>query len=426
MVFAVAQPGVALGQADATDFEVEAISLKGQSGDVASRVDIYTRIPLTELDFEPSPEGFTATYRIGAEIVEVDGDGRRGNRVESPIWDRTVRVPSFADTRDSTRFDYTTRTLFLKSGRYVLDVTLSGEDVSSSFAKELLLTVKSFHSPVSVSDILLLEDYNTETGSLLPSVSSSVSSDRLGLSIMYEIYVNEPMPVRITREVFRTSDHLMGNVDAELIESPDVVFSEEESTTLRTRRSQHVATLPMSELRLGRYLVRATVQDERGTVLDVSEKVFSVDWTGLSEYILDIDDAIAQLQYIAKGSELRHIREPESRSERLSRFHEFWRKRDPSPGTRRNERMEEYYYRVFHANQRFGTLVDGWKTDRGQVVVLFGEPDHVDSHPYNFNVEPYEIWYYYGIGRRFVFVDRTGLDDYRLLVPIWDERTRLR
>jgi GWxTD domain-containing protein len=215
-------------------------------------------------------------------------------------------------------------------------------------------------------------------------------------------------------------------MDLQPLENPDLVFSEEETTTLETRVSQHVATLPMGELRLGSYVVRTTLRDQSGVVLDVSDRMFSVDWTGLAAYIQDIDDAIAQLQYIAKGNELRYIREASSRSERLARFHDFWRKRDPSPGTRRNERMEEYYYRIYHANQRYGSLVDGWKTDRGQVVVLFGEPDHVDSHPYNFNVKPYEIWYYYGIGRRFIFVDRSGLGDYQLLVPIWDERTRLR
>ncbi len=418
-------PRDANGQADATDLEVDIVSLMSQDGAVTSRVDIYSRIPLTELSFQPSPEGFVSRYRIAAEIVEVRDDGRRGNPVQSPIWDRTVRVPNFAETRDSTRYDYTTHTLFLKPGRYVVEVNLIGEEGGQSYSKEMAVRVKAFDRPVSISDALLLEDYNTSTGRVLPTVADRLSSDLLGFSVMYEIYTDSLQSVTIGRQIFRISDTLTeGDEDPKA--AAELVFAEEEEKNLGAKRTQHVVTLPMNELRLGRYIVRLAVNDGDGTVLDASEKVFSVDWTGLASYILDIDEAIAQLRYIAKRNEIRHISEPESRSVRLSRFHDFWQKRDPSPGTRRNERMEEYYYRVYHANQRYGSLTDGWETDRGQVVVLFGEPDHIDSHPYNFNVEPYEIWYYYGIGRRFIFVDRSGLGDYRLLVPIWDERTRLR
>jgi hypothetical protein len=88
--------------------------------------------------------------------------------------------------------------------------------------------------------------------------------------------------------------------------------------------------------------------------------------------------------------------------------------------------MEEFYYRISSANQRFGSGVPGWRTDRGQVLVSFGEPDITERHPYNYNVEPYEVWWYNRIGRKFIFVDKTGFGDYELLVPIWDDATRIR
>jgi len=111
--------------------------------------------------------------------------------------------------------------------------------------------------------------------------------------------------------------------------------------------------------------------------------------------------------------------------ERFRRFTDFWDKRDPTPGTKRNEKQEEYYYRIASANQNFGGTHDGWKTDRGFVLVRFGDPDFVRRKPHSFDYEPYEIWEYQRIGRQFIFVDRTGFGDYELLVPIWDERTRL-
>ena len=140
----------------------------------------------------------------------------------------------------------------------------------------------------------------------------------------------------------------------------------------------------------------------------------------------DLDEAIEQLQYIAKRKDLDFMKAGRTDEERKSRFLAFWDRRDPTPGTARNERMEEYYYRVSFANRKYGTLEEGWKTDRGNVIVRFGEPDFIERRPFNFDVEPYEVWYYYRLGRRFIFIDRTGLGDYELWVPIWDERNRIR
>jgi GWxTD domain-containing protein len=129
---------------------------------------------------------------------------------------------------------------------------------------------------------------------------------------------------------------------------------------------------------------------------------------------------------VARDREIDAIRAATTEAERIRLFREFWDRRDPSPGTRRNERMEEYYYRVAFANERYGRLRDqGWSTDRGEVFIRFGEPDFVESHPFEYDSRPYEVWYYNRVGRRFIFVDDTGGGDYRLLVPIWDERTRM-
>ncbi len=54
----------------------------------------------------------------------------------------------------------------------------------------------------------------------------------------------------------------------------------------------------------------------------------------------------------------------------------FWRQRDPTPGTPANERKDEHYRRLNHANQVFGrnTPRPGWRTDQGKIYILLGEP----------------------------------------------------
>ena len=61
---------------------------------------------------------------------------------------------------------------------------------------------------------------------------------------------------------------------------------------------------------------------------------------------------------------------------------------------------------------------------RGQVLVLFGEPDRIEGQ--NADAKPSEVWFYNRIGRKFIFVDESGRGEFKLLIPIWDERNRLR
>ena len=416
----------ALGQAPAADFDADAVCVKSQEDADRSRVDIYVKVPFTNLGFNASPQGFVARYRIDADISEIEDDGTLGNKLESPVWDRTVRVPNHAETTQNDRFDLTTHSLMLAPGDYLVELSLQDESSGDAFVRELPIHVRDFNRAVGISDLLVLEDYDAERNVILPSVSNRLGADQLGFSLMYEVYLDRPQSIRISRQVFQTASTISDDAEATPPVTNEMLYVDGDMTHVESSRSQHIVTIPIANFQLGQYVVRVVVEDAAGNRLDEAEERFTVDWKGLAEHIEDIDAAISQLVYIAKPKEMRHIREGRSVGEQLSRFLDFWKRRDPTPATRRNERMEEYYYRVAHANERFGTLVDGWKTDRGHVVVMFGEPDYVESHPYNFNVEPYEIWYYYRIGKRFIFVDRTGLGDYEILIPIWDERTRIR
>ena len=207
----------------------------------------------------------------------------------------------------------------------------------------------------------------------------------------------------------------------------NVIFGETETLTLAAGRTPAARTLATKDFPAGEYAVAVTLR-EPGTEAPLAEATrrLFVRWTGLDAQIRDVDAAIAQLRYIAKDRDLSAMRAGETPTERIERFQRFWDKRDPTPGTRRNERMEEYYFRVSSANERYGRFdFRGWDTDRGEVFIRFGEPDFVETHSFNYSADPYEVWFYNRIGRRFIFVDEKGFGDYELLVPIWDERTRM-
>jgi GWxTD domain-containing protein len=106
----------------------------------------------------------------------------------------------------------------------------------------------------------------------------------------------------------------------------------------------------------------------------------------------------------------------------------FWKQRDPSPGTPRNEFREEHYRRIDHANKEFKkyTSAEGWTTDRGRIYIILGEPIHVEKF-HRSEAHPIEIWQYYGNPKfgqapifRLLFFRRHGIGPFELYNPIAD------
>ena len=413
-------------------FDVDVVSARPSPSATQTRVDIYTKIPYNRLQFINTAEGFAARYEVTAAFYELDDRDRRQNLVQRRVWERTVPVEHFASTQAEQFFDTAAQSLEMTPGRYLLEVQVEDAQTREAFVHERLVEVRDLNSPVAISDLILIDAYDAEQNTITPRVDHRLRTDQTNIRLFYELYAPDPVNVRVTREVLRPAQQSRPSGMRALFGlgddgegSGEVTYTRLEVMPLKVWRTQTVIDIPIGDLKAGDYLVRVKVEDEDGQLLDVAEQGISLQWTGLAEHIRNLDEAIAQLQYIAKDKDLRYIRSGQTQVERLARFRDFWEKRDPTPGTERNERMEEYYYRIDYANREYGALTDGWKTDQGHVLILFGEPDFVESHPYNFDVKPYEVWYYERIGRRFIFIDETGLGDYELYLPVWDERTRI-
>ncbi|MEX2399787.1 MAG: GWxTD domain-containing protein [Rhodothermales bacterium] len=424
----------AFGQAAAPDLEVDAVSARSSTDVEATRVDVYTRVPYSSLRFLATNNAFEARYEVTIGVHELEGEDRGGNLVQSRIFEQEVRAADFAQTQTDQLFDRTIQSLELVPGRYLLEFQVDDQASNRSFVKELPIRVRDLSRSFALSDLILIDAYDAGANSITPTVSSRVGSDQDQFKLFYEIYADANREVRIRREMAhipRSSGlpsvkSLLGFGAGDDLSDAEISYQETLPQTVRSGRNQYVVEIPIRSLEVGDYVARVIVEDLSGNELDRAERAVTLQWTGLAEHVRDLDAAIDQLSYIAKRNDLEYIRSGRTEQERLARFREFWDRRDPTPNSERNERMEEYYYRIAYANSEYGNFGNGWQTDRGQVMVLFGEPDHVDRHPFNFNVKPYEVWYYYRIGRRFVFIDDTGLGDYELLVPYWDDRTRLR
>lgn len=90
----------------------------------------------------------------------------------------------------------------------------------------------------------------------------------------------------------------------------------------------------------------------------------------------------------------------------------FWKVRDPDKETLINEKLEEYRDLIRFADANFGSMQirQGWKTDKGRVLLKYGKPTQIDRYYTITETRPYEIWFYSHLqgGIQFSYVDLTG------------------
>ena len=121
--------------------------------------------------------------------------------------------------------------------------------------------------------------------------------------------------------------------------------------------------------------------------------------------------------YIAKAEEIRTWKKLNLAGKREF-IKEFWAARDETPGTAANEFKDQYLGRVQLANAQYrSNFKEGYKSDRGRILLLYDKPDEIERFPAGSDTREYQIWHYYSIqgGIYFVFADKRNMSDLELV-----------
>jgi GWxTD domain-containing protein len=132
----------------------------------------------------------------------------------------------------------------------------------------------------------------------------------------------------------------------------------------------------------------------------------------------ELDKIFDESKYIAASSEIKQYDGLKTVEGKRKFLYNFWKTRDTNPETQLNEAYQDYMNRVNKCNERFSYMGrEGWKSDRGRVYLMYGEPSEIERFPNEQNTKPYEIWHYNEIqgGVIFVFADISGFSRYTLV-----------
>lgn len=366
----------------------------------SSRVVIYLKVLYDDLQFVKYDTTYQAKYEISVVAFDVDDI-----QVDSDIDRRTVQVKSFEATNSRDLNDYARYAFTLDNAQYKFTVGLMDLDTRKTTYRKFTVDLKKFiQGNLQLSDLVIVDNIlHPDSGNLVydPNVIDKLT-DRSKNYYLYYMARGNPGTAIVDGAVLTTEGK-------ELRTHRDTI-------TVDSIPGGHFISMDTKGLNYSKYVYRMNLTQGDTTV--ERRKEFQVGWAGLSNQVTNLDNAIDQMVYVLSNKEINRMKKADPEDKRKM-FSDYWKQRDPSPGTEENELMDEYYRRVNLATEQFSTSIrEGWRTDRGMVYVLFGAPNDIDRHPFELGSKPYQIWYYFDLNRQFVFVDETGFDDYRLVTPL--------
>jgi GWxTD domain-containing protein len=361
-------------------------------------LDIYFLICNDGLQFVRADGG----YRASADLMVVLLD-RKGRQVAGDTYRIKLSTSKYRETTAVDSCHDRVMSFRAVPGQFKMVISVFDGDSRRKSVIDTEIDVSALDEGPALSDIVLLDRSRGKgVGPRWPGFEPNVRRtyrDVAKIPFFYEVYAPGEDSVRVMQQ-------LLDGDGLPVHEFPVAVKGGD--------RIAHLDSVPVDSLANGSYGLRIALEDGKGKSRVMRSKPFEVLNEGLY-FGKDVEGAAALLTYIASAGWINAFSDADT-EERKRMWEEFWREKDPTPGTPKNEFYEEHLRRFRYADKHFSiSLTQGWRTDRGRIYILYGEPDEIDSYPMEVSRNPMEVWFYFGSGKRFVFVDETGFGDFILV-----------
>ena len=385
-------------------YQLSVYTVASESSD-SIRVLSYLSIPNHVLQFVKSSKGFKASYEATISIKRKKGDlvGRKN-------WSNDLITKTYLESTSKEIFNIHFNEFRVPLGEdYIISAELLDRDSNSSGIISKNLKLKKHSKDLSLYSPFFLDYLNGDWGLIDNEIP-------LFRNILGE-------------QLVRTTVFVSGKVSPGPYEI-DVIVINPKKQQLWEKTFQSVAQNNYFEKRI--FIPDEISQQGLRSIVDIILKqngkqkkesvILSISRLGISSSVGNISQAIQNMRYILDDDEWKKLSKAKSdEQERL--FIEYWLSRDPTPETKENELMDEYFSRINYSNVNFKTYTDGWKSDMGMIYVLFGPPDDLEVYNDPLSRMYQQRWHYYRINKFFDFVDENGFGDYKLTTPFFRARS---
>lgn len=400
-------------------------------------VEFYYSFPDTTLIFKYKENGkFTGEIYFNVEFYD------NIKLVKSAKWIMPLEIEKYDGTHKQVF--YGQNDFAMESGQYTVKVHVSDYNDSTSKAKiEFPYVIKKFQdTKIDLSDIELAAVLEKKDEALrnwdkmfekpgyyvVPNPSAEFNDDPGNLLFYCELYNTK----KFSPEGITIYYKIMNSTGEEKLRFPIKKPANSDAMVLS-------GEIPLNQLPTGVYYFNITAVYPNNKPIDsvtVTKKMFYYNKYKAAEqnatFVENItfeksefvtfsesrtDDEIEQAAIIATESERKSLRSLNTLQAKQRFLFKFWAQRDPDTTTTINETRATFLKNIEYANMHFkyGKVKDGWKTDRGKILLKYGKPEEIN---YNNGVESsntYDEWVYENLfgGCRFYFVDIGGYGKYR-------------
>ena len=341
---------------------------------------LHMALPLNYFVFKKNIDHFSSEVTFTLVI----SDKEQNTQMYRESWKEGITKPYYGDTRDPDNYFKTERNISLLPGTYNLFLNVQDKDSRKNWkiVKEIKLERVNYLSP----SLLFTKEKNGQFHQL-------------------DFIIQKTDTIW-----FRTQVNFLNNSDQEIeytiIYNESIIDSGEIKITNVGIQNLYYLPIPFTQNKRGRYAIELSFLEDKQTTS------FSYGYKTKDYWTDDVYEVVGVMRYILPYSEYKKLKGTND-SEKWNTINRYWKGKDPSPETPRNELIIELNERVRFANKNFSILMHGWRSDRGRIYIIYGEP-HIMDTAYQDNIgNQYQKWVYSN-GKEFIFIDRTMSGDYRL------------
>ena len=360
-------------------------------------INLYTHIalPLNRFVFKKQRDHFAGEIIFTLVI----SDAENNSQIHRESWREKISEPYYENTRDPDNYFKTERNIALLPGTYKLFLNVQDEDSRKNWKinKKLTLDRVNYISP----SLLFIKENDGQ----MKQVDFLIQKMD---TIWLRTQINFPNDDTLSGPVIEKSNQIDSNKDIEffVIHKEAIIDSGKVKITHAGIQNLYYLPIPIIQHNKGSYKIELRYLDDKQTTSFYYGFKTKNYWTD------ELDEVVGVMRYILPYSEYKQLKGKDE-SEKWEAINIYWKEKDPSPETDGNELLNELNERVRFSNKNFSILMHGWRSDRGRIYIIYGEPQIVDETYRDNRGYNYQKWVYAN-GKEFLFIDRTMSGDYTL------------
>ncbi len=367
------------------------------------QVEIFALIDRTFLALEETDDGVQARYEITFRVFSED------SLITGDRWDRTDFSP-VKDARVTGQKLPEIMKYVVKPGDYLLEVEVL-DKIANVFRKDdLRVSIEAYsETELEISDIILASNIQPARGDVgefnhnnllvLPNADRLYGENASQIFYYVELYnltMGEGNTYTIKRQIRNDNVGFQYNLPVRTrdVVAADLVDHDRFAIAAMTTGSYDLI-IEVTDNSTGNvaiksqtfWIFRPGMDAENGSILNPG-----FDIAGMSE--ADIDGELKMIRYIIPPKIQKMVKKLNGFDAKRQFLANFWKANDEDRSTLENETRTKYMDRVRDSNTRYGShQVEGWKTDRGRIYCMLGEPDYIANHPFEPDfAKPFQIW----------------------------------